>query len=72
MIPCSAGAGGGLLGKGQGVFPSGGAFLMEYPALRRFYKIAKGLLHRISLCGSPFPVRAPVCCSGLLLTAEML
>lgn len=27
---------------------------MEYPALRRFYKIAKGLLHRISLCGSPF------------------
>ena len=45
---------------------------MEYPALRRFYKIVKGLLHRISLCGSPFPVRAPVCCSGLLLTAEML
>ncbi len=25
-------------------------------ALRRFYKIAKGLLHRISLCGSSFSV----------------
>jgi hypothetical protein len=34
MILCSAGAGGGLLGKAQGAFPSGEAFLMN-TALRR-------------------------------------
>ena len=39
MILCSAGAGGGLLGKVQVAFPSGGAFLMN-TALRR--KKAKG------------------------------
>ena len=34
---------------------------MEQPARRRFYKIAKGLLYRISLCGSPFFSARPVC-----------
>ena len=39
----AAGAGGGLLGKGQGTLPPARALLMEHPALRRcFYKIAKG------------------------------
>ena len=33
---------------------------MEHPARRRFYMIAKGLLHSEILCSSPFSVSAPV------------
>ena len=45
---------------------------MEHPARRRFYMIAKGLLHSEILCSSLFAMSAPVCYSGLLLTREML
>ncbi len=45
---------------------------MEQPARRRFYKIAKGLLHSEIAVQQPFFYARPVCYSGLLLTREML
>jgi hypothetical protein len=69
MILCSAGAGGGLLGKVQGAFSSGGAFLMN-TALRR--KKAKGCCAESHCAAASFSMCAPVCYSGLLLAGEML
>ena len=45
---------------------------MEYPALRRFYKITKGLLYSESDVRRPLFLCLPACWSGLLLAAEML
>ena len=41
-------------------------------ALRRFYEIAKGLLHSEIAVRQPFFCARPACYSGLLLAGEML
>ena len=46
------------MGKGQGAFPSGGTFLRD-TALRRFYKIAKGLLYSESDVRQPLFLCVP-------------